>query len=97
MSNRKQMIDVIVSGLSPESYQRMKEKQSLQKNLPLRTSQRNDARKEMINKRKSETKAKNDDPRSINEQTDGSQRKVKLDEFLEGTLNRMQCNDEKRR
>jgi len=75
----------------------MKEKQSLQKNLPLRTSQRNDARKELISKRKIETKVKNGEPPSINEQTDGSQRKFKLDEFLESTLNRMQCNDEKRR
>ena len=51
MSNHT-MIPVIISGLSPESYQRKLNKKSESKNMPLRTSKRIKSRKSKISKRK---------------------------------------------
>lgn len=101
MSSRKQMIDVIVSGMSPESYQKRIEKQSDKGKMPLRTSVRNDQRKEQMSKKKIEVAPKEIDAAAIpvpqSQNTEVTVKKANIDEFWQGTLNRMQCKDDQRK
>ena len=55
MSNHT-MIPVIISGMSPGSYERMLQKKALNKSIPLRTSQRVKNRKNKISKRRNQQK-----------------------------------------
>jgi hypothetical protein len=50
------MIPVIISGMSPGSYERMLQKKALNKSIPLRTSQRVKNRKNKISKRRNQQK-----------------------------------------
>ena len=92
MSNHT-MIPVIISGLSPTSYQKMLEKKAL-KNIPLRTS-------EMVKNRQTKISKRRQVQKETEEIAQGSAvnklKKISAGQFLEGTLARMQGNDDKRR
>lgn len=88
------MIPVIISGLSPTSYEKMKlAKKSGLNSIPLRTSQRVQQRKTKITKRKNEfsTKVDKENIHVCRKKT------VRVEQFVEGTLARMKGNDDKRR